>query len=208
MTKKSNAYHKIIRSARRGPKSGKTHRFTKKKARKKKHENKSYRTTPVHDGIHEFCFKKFTSIHVRLSLEMNRGLQGAHVPDCMTKGKSTLIQKDLLKGTTPNHYRSITSLWKMWKILTAQIREEIYYSQTSCRMFPEEQKRCRKGSSGTGEFPYIDQHILNESKTRWNNLALAGLTTKSHMILQSWIITCLKMCKISDEVINFIEKKP
>ena len=26
------------------------------------------------------------------------------------------------------------------------------------------------------------------------------------MVPQSWIINCLKMCKISDEVINFIEK--
>ena len=35
------------------------------------------------------------------------------------------------------------------KILTAQIREEIYYSLTSRRLFPEEQKGCRKWSRGT-----------------------------------------------------------
>ena len=34
-----------------------------------------------HDGIHGFWFKKFTSIHSRLALEMNRCLQGAHVPE-------------------------------------------------------------------------------------------------------------------------------
>ena len=28
--------------------------------------------TPGHDGIHEFCFKKFTSSHDRLAIEMNR----------------------------------------------------------------------------------------------------------------------------------------
>ena len=32
----------------------------------------------------------------------------------------------------------------LWKILTAQIREEIYYSLTSRGLFPEEQKGCRK----------------------------------------------------------------
>ena len=42
--------------------------------------------TPGHDEIHGFWFKKFTSIHVRLALEMNRCLQGAQVPDWMTKG--------------------------------------------------------------------------------------------------------------------------
>ena len=33
-------------------------------------------------------------VHGRLALEMNRCLQGAHVPDWMTKGKTTLIKKD------------------------------------------------------------------------------------------------------------------
>ena len=54
--------------------------------------------TPGHDGIHGFWFKKFTSIHDRLALEMNRRLQGAH--EWMTKGKTTLIQKDPSKATT------------------------------------------------------------------------------------------------------------
>ena len=54
----------------------------------------------------------------------------------------------------------------MWKILTAQIREEIYYSVISRGLFPDEQKGCRKGSRGTTELFYIDQHILHESKNR------------------------------------------
>ena len=36
--------------------------------------------TPGHDGIHSFWFKKFTSIHDKVALEMNRCLQRAHVP--------------------------------------------------------------------------------------------------------------------------------
>ena len=35
--------------------------------------------TTGHDGIHGFWFKKFTSIHGRLELEMNRCLQDAQV---------------------------------------------------------------------------------------------------------------------------------
>ena len=42
--------------------------------------------TPGHDGIHGFWFKKFTSIHDRLELEMNRCSQGAQVPYWKTKG--------------------------------------------------------------------------------------------------------------------------
>ena len=79
---------------------------------------------PGHDGIHGFWFKKLTSIHVTLALEINRCLQDTHVPEWMTKGKTTLIQKDPSKVTAPNNYRPITSLPMMWKIISAQIRKK------------------------------------------------------------------------------------
>ncbi len=73
--------------------------------------------------------------------------------------------KDPSKGTAPNNYRPITCLLMMWKILTAQIREEIYYSLKSRGLFPD-------------ELFYIDQHILNESKNRRKNLAMAWIDYK------------------------------
>ena len=96
----------------------------------------------------------------------------------------------------------------MWKILTAQIREKIYDSLTSRGLFPDEQKGCREGSSKTSELFYIDQHILNESKTRRKNLAMGWIDYKKayDMLPQSWILHSLKMYKISHEVINFIEQ--
>ena len=126
----------------------------------------------------------------------------------MIKGKTALILKDPSKETAPNNYRPITCLPMTWKILTAQKREEIYYSLTSRGLFPAEQKGCRKESRGTEELLCIDQHILNESKTRRENLAMAWIYYKRAyvMVLQSWIINCLKMYKTSDEVIKFIEK--
>ena len=59
----------------------------------------------------------------------------------------------------------------------------------------------------TGELLYIDQHTLEEKKIKRKNLAMAGITNKKayDMIPQSWIIACLKMNKISGEVIKFIE---
>ena len=137
---------KRTRRTRRRPESGNTHQFTQNDTRKI-----SNRKTLGHDEIHGFWFKKFTSIHDRLALEMSRCLQGAQVPDWMTKGKTTLIQKYPSNGTAPNNYRPLTCLPVLWKILTAKIREEIYYSLTSHGRFPEEQKGCCKGSRGTAE---------------------------------------------------------
>ena len=121
---------------------------------------------------------------------------------------TTQIQKDPRKETAQKNYRPITCLPMMLKIITAQIREEIYFSITSCGLFPEEQKGCQKGSWGAGELFYIDQHILNESKTRRKNPALAWIDYKKtyDKVPWSWIINCLKMYKISDEVMNFMEK--
>ncbi len=68
----------------------------------------------------------------------------------------------------------------MWKILTAQTREEIYHSLTNRELFPDEQKGCCKGSRGTAELLYIDQHILDESKTRRKNLAMAWIDDKTY----------------------------
>ena len=125
----------------------------------------------------------------------------------MTKEKTTLIQKDPRKGAKPNNYRTITCLPIMWKILTAQVREAIYYSLTSRALFSEEQKGCCKGSRGTAELLYIDQHILNESNTRQKNLAMAWIGYKKYdMVPHSWIIKCHKIYKISQYVINFTEK--
>ena len=139
---------------------------------------------------------------------MNRCLKDEQVPDWMTKGKTTLIHKDLSKGTAPNNYRPITCLLMMWRILTAQIKEKIYYSLISQGLFPNEQKGCRKGFKGTAEILYIVKHILNESKTRWKNLDMAWIDYKKayDMVPQNWIINCLKMYKISHETIHFIKK--
>ena len=139
---------------------------------------------------------------------MNTCLQDTQIYEWMTKGKTTLIQKDPCKGTAPNNYRPITCLPMMWKILTAQIREKIYYLLTSRGCFPDEQKGWCKRSRGTAELLYLDQHILNVSKIRLKNLARDWVDYKkaNYMVPQSWIIHCLKVYKISHEVINFIEQ--
>ena len=66
----------------------------------------------------------------------------------------------------------------MWKILMAQIKEEIYFSFISHELFPKEQKGCHKETRGTGELLYIGQHILNKRKMRWKNLTMAWIDDK------------------------------
>ena len=55
----------------------------------------------------------------------------------------------------------------MWKILTSQIKEEIYFLFEGCGLFHEEQKGCSKKTRGTDDLLYIDQHIQKDMKTSW-----------------------------------------
>ena len=124
-----------------------------------------------------------------------------------TKSTRTRIddqRKDHIEPKGRN-YRPITCLPMMWKIY---LQHKVYYSQTNRGLFPEKQKWCCKGSRCTAELLYIDQLILNESKTRRKNLAMVWIDCKKayDMVLQSWIINCFKIYKISAEVINLIEK--
>ena len=51
----------------------------------------------------------------------------------------------------------------MWKFLTTQIREQIYYSLVYQGLFPEKTERWHKRTRGTGDLLYIDQHTIKES---------------------------------------------
>ena len=55
---------------------------------------------------------------------------------------------------------------------------------------------------------YIDQHILNESKTSRKTLTIVWIDYRkaTDMVPQRWILNCLKMYKITDQVVQFIEK--
>ena len=95
----------------------------------------------------------------------------------------------------------------MKKILTAKIREYVYNSLISRGLFPKEPKGCLNWTRCTGEHLYIDQHILKDGKTRRQNLTMEWIDYKKayDLIPQSWIIDSIKMYKISDEVMKFIE---
>ena len=90
---------------------------------------------------------------------MNKCIQKTEILEWVTKSKTTLIH-----GTAPNSYRPITCLAMMWKILTAQIRENIYNT------FISRKDAVREPESE--ELLYIDQRIPKESKTRRKKISL------------------------------------
>ena len=84
---------------------------------------------------------------------MNRGLQEAYVPEWMTKGSTTLIQKNRNKQLQP-HKMSTYNVENTNG--TNKERDLLHWGIV----------KCHRGPRDTGEPLYIDQHILNVSKTR------------------------------------------
>ena len=97
--------------------------------------------------------KIFISIHDKLALQLIECQEEVSILQWTMKGKTTLIQKDYNSLPILSNYRPITCLPIMRKILTTQLKEEIYYCHGQ---FPEEQKGCHKKAMGTDDLLYID----------------------------------------------------
>ena len=71
------------------------------------------------------------------------------VPSWLTRGRTSLLQKDKSKGNVASNYRPITCLSIMQMLLAGVIAYQIYAHLDQVKLLPEEQKGCRKGSRGT-----------------------------------------------------------
>ena len=60
---------------------------------------------PGRDGVQGYWIKNLSSLHERVSSQMNRILMGKEdLPEWMTHGCTVLCQKDLLKANTADNY--------------------------------------------------------------------------------------------------------
>ena len=53
-------------------------------------------------------------------------LDNEFVPSWLSRGRTSLLQKDKSKGNVASNYRPITCLPLMWKLLTGLIADQIY----------------------------------------------------------------------------------
>ena len=73
-------------------------------------------------------------------------------------------------------------------------------------MLPEEQKSYRRKSRGRKDQLMIDKMILKNCKRRLTNLNLAWIDYKKayDMVPHSWIIECLEIFKVSQNITTLI----
>ena len=81
-------------------------------------------------------------------MQLEECLGSGFGPIWLTRGRTSLLQKDKSKGNVASNYRQITYLPLMWKLLTGVIADQIYAHLDQEKLLPEEQKGWRKGSRG------------------------------------------------------------
>ena len=134
------------------------------------------------------------------------------MPNWLTRGRTSLLQKDKSKVNLTSNYRPITCLPLIWKLLTGVIPDETYAHLDQEKLLPEEQKGCRKGSRGTNNSLYIDRAVIKEVKSRNKNSAMAWIDYKKayDMVAHSWIIECLDLFGVAENIksllVNSLEK--
>ena len=131
---------------------------------------------PGPDCVQGYWFKRFSSLYSSLTEHLQTCVVVGDVPTWMTKGKTTLIQKDPEKGNAAKDYRACLPL--MWKLLTSVLVEKVYAHLSEKKVLPDEQKGCRKDSRGTKEQLLIDKPILKHCKKHQRSLAMAWIDYK------------------------------
>ena len=158
--------------------------------------------SPGPDLVHGFWLKNFSSLHERIRLQLKESLDSGFVLNWLTRGRTSLLQKDKSKGNVASNYRPITCLPLMSKLLTGVIAYEIYAHLDQETLLPEEHKRCRKGSRGTNDLLYIDRAVIKKVKSRNKNLAMAWIDYKKAyaMVPHLWIIECVDLFGVAENI--------
>ena len=79
--------------------------------------------SPGPDLVQWFWLKNFRSLHERVRLQLKECLDSGFVPSWLTRGRTSLLQKDKSRGNVASNYRPITCLPLMWRLLTGVIAD-------------------------------------------------------------------------------------
>ena len=168
--------------------------------------------SPSPDLVQGFWLKSFSSLHERVRLQLKECLDSRFVPSWLTRGRTSLLQKDKSKGNVPSNYRPITCLSLMWKLFIGVIADQIYAHLDQEKLLPEEQKGCRKGSRGTNDLLCIDRAIIKEVKSRNKNLAMAWIDYKKayDVVPHCRVVECFDLLEVAENIksllVNGMEK--
>ena len=147
-------------------------------------------------------------MHESIATQLNKILEGRkEVSSQITYKRTVLDQKGSVKGNSVNNFRPVASLPLIWKLLTGIISEDIYCFMENENLLPE-QKGCRRKSRGTQYQLLIDETIVKECGERRTHHTMSWIDYRKDydFVPNSWILECLDMLGIADNVRRFLNK--
>ena len=101
---------------------------------------------PGPDCIHNFSVKYLSSLHDRLSAQIQNVVNG-EVPEWLTLGRIVLILKNnCIRAEVVTNYCTITCLSNIWKLITSVVSKAIVHRLNINYVWPWEQKSCKPRS--------------------------------------------------------------
>ena len=165
--------------------------------------------SPGPDGVQGFWLKNLVSLHDRIANQINDMInKGETIPAWLTTGRTVLCQKDPQRGSAVDNFRPISCLPLMWKLITGINSDCIYAFLEENKILLVEQKGCRRKSHGTEDQLLNDKTVVEDSKHKHKNTAMAWVDYKKayDMVPHSWIIEILELAQVAPNVIDFAER--
>ena len=127
---------------------------------------------PGPDCVQRYWFKRFSTLHSKLTELLQICVVEGNVPTWMTKGRTTLIHRDPQKRNAANNNHLIACLPLRWMLLTSILAEKVYAHLSEKNVLRDEKKGCRKDSQGMQDQLLIDRQVLKHCKKHQRNLAM------------------------------------
>ena len=127
-------------------------------------------------------------------------------PKWFTQGVTYLLPKSN-ETNIPKNYRPITCLPTMYKILISIITERTFNFLDNNNILPTEQKGCKRESYGCKDQLFINNMLLDNSRSSCKNLSTAWIDYRKTFdsIPHSWLLRVLELNKVSPTIINFLK---
>lgn len=162
---------------------------------------------PGVDNIQNFWYKKFDSLHGALAEQLTHVIHHPKdMPAFLTLGSTYMLPKSDLTED-PAHYRPITCLPTLYKILTACITNKIYKHVEENNILAEEQKGCKRDHRGCKEQLVIDSVVLGQAQKEQRHIYTAFIDYKKAFdsVPHSWLIHVLQIYNVHPTIVAFLE---
>lgn len=162
---------------------------------------------PGPDFVHNFWYKKLTTIHGRMAECFNTVLgDPTQLPEFITRGVTFLLPKDQ-HTADPAKYRPITCLSSLYKVLSSVIARRVQAHCDANNVMTEEQKGCRRNTQGCKDQVIVDAVIVGQATQKQRNLSMAYIDYKKayDSVPHSYLLKVLQLYKVDGNVIRLMQ---